>query len=402
MKLIFLTVALIAAIQPISAANEETGSRSLASVPPLSWDKALAQPKNLAGPDMNVHLLHVSGAGDWQEISPGAEGALGNIVAGDPTATANLPTGEHSLLLDLQDFYRVDSFAFRPRGAAGNLRLFAGDALHPPDSARWRQLGSEINFAGRETVEVNFPLEETSFVLIQLLVHTPGEAGPISLTGDLTVKDFRTEIPPVEEWDTADDASTRVELDLARLSSGGRVSHVGSGRPEDAYLIIDDDPGTEYEFPAESGDGLFLVQLSAAYPLTRASIAMNEMAGTIDVHLYENVPEALIEVTNQETTFLSVPSGYFETRAPDGRVELDTPASFARIPLPDSQARYILVRVVGDDSGENLRIGQFSLIGEVPREYLGRRPGESPTGPGPIVDIPVGPPDPPRLPIASP
>jgi len=190
--------------------------------------------------------------------------------------------------------------------------------------------------------------------------------------------------------------SKRVDYDFARASSGGKVAYVGSGSVETAYKIVDGDIKTFFNFDKAGEDALFIVSLAETYPVYQASIATDEAIQKVEIWTLSSYPSKLFRdqnATDEDTAKLVIPSEYLASRATAGRIDVpaDQDVNFLTIPLPDTTARYLLVRVVAKNPINTVKVGTFSVVGRVPTDYLGPAFVSPPTSEPPEVDPPITP-----------
>ena len=226
-----------------------------------------------------------------------------------------------------------------------------------------------------------------------------GEGDSLLLFGSPDSEATGEPIPPPEEWSETEDED-RAEFDFAQGISGGRVLYVNSGDTENTFQMVDGDAETYYEFEDTEGEAFFVVSLAEAYPIYRASITAKNAISRVQMWAFDKDPEVFF---NSEAGVSESGSGWnVMRRAPTGQIEVlesETLMSLT-IEIPETNARYLLVRVVAKNPSEPIEISRFRAIGSVPREYLGirndRSLGENQS------EAPEPPPDVPDIPPASP
>jgi hypothetical protein len=368
-------------------------------VPPMAERQAA---RDLASWTAGTRLFQSAAGSDWELVEPlmGSFGA-GNLQSNDPNALSILPMGKKDVLFQFNLLERVDRLTFRQQSAGGRVQVYAADAPYAVDSPRWRRLNDTNETGSESLVNLEFPLTSMRFLRMSFDYPAGGEVGPLFLSGDARIEKGGSPVPPPDQWPESDD---RVEFDFARLSSEGRIAYVGSGIAKDAYRMVDGDPTTFFEFAAVGQDTFFIVTLPETYPVFQASITTTAAIRAIDVWTFNNSPGELFakETDGGEAGELAIPSEYFSTHSPTGRVDApdDEEVTALTIPLPDSTARYMLVRVVGKYSDEPVQVTMFSVLGRVPRKYFGLR--DRPSFVPPPTSEPLNPTDPPRVNFASP
>ena len=319
------------------------------------------------------------------------------LLSPDPSASVELPDGKQDFLLEFDQLERVDRLALRQLSAGTVVRAYAGDAPYSSDSSSWRSLGGPTEASEGVPVKLSFPVNSTQFIRLSLELPDSGSVSPVFLPGIDLIEEESGRVPAPEEWP---DASDRREFDFARSAAGGRVAYVGSGEAEEAPRIVDGDPTTFFKFESAGQNGLFIVELAETYPVYQASIVTAEPISSVKIWSFPAHPDAF----RDETGGLSVPQAYFSQRPPTGQVEVpeDEDRDFVKIPLPETSARYLLVRVASRNLDRPTEISLFSVLGRVPREVLpyGRARAAASPDRTPRPTPPQT--DPPRIPVASP
>ena len=382
---------------------------ALDKVPESVWAQFLQQPKNLMDSRIGTQLFEVSGQGTWQPLPGIQSGSNGENPNFGSKPAQTLPLGEQNLLITLPDFYHVNRMAMKPDGLAGTLQVFTANAALPANSQQWQAAGPPVNITPGEPLQLDFPIQETGFLLMRMNVTQAGSLGSMSLTGDEPIGAFRPAIPPVSDWPPPSDVTNTIPFDFATLTAGARITHVGSGNSNEAAHLIDEDTETAYDFPAASGDAIFLVQLADDFPINSAAITMAASTGRIELYAYRILPDAIAREEGEagETGRLKLTAAFFETQIPVAFAEIEDPTDFVRIPFAEQRAKYILVRCIMNTPLEDFSVFQFSVIGPLPEiyeryffnpvtlevEFAEQAP--------PALEMINPTPDPPRLPPAS-
>lgn len=185
-------------------------------------------------------------------------------------------------------------------------------------------------------------------------------------------------VPPKEEWPDTPDL---VDYDFARKAAGGRIAYIGSGRSEEANRMVDGDQETYFDFENMGSDAFFVATLAENYPVIQASITAEAPLARVEVWALESYPRELMNETSGGESNMSpvLVRDFLAGRMPNGRVIVpeDEEINSLNIPLPETNARYLLVRVVGKDPTRPIRVNLFSAVGRIPREFLGNRMARS-------------------------
>lgn len=390
------------ALTPVASVN----GRQLVPVSPSEGRSVV---KDLASRTTGTLLFRSTSDGAWKPVSDASETTeVDNLQSPVPTAKVDLSPGAHNFLFAFNDVERVDRLAFRRQGGEGKVRVYAANAPYPLDSPRWQILKDAKVEADESLVDLNFPLTSTSHIRVSLDFPEGGEMSPLFLSSDMPEENGSAPVPPPEQWS---DSSDYAAFDFARLASGGRITYIGSGRGEEAQRMVDRDPATFFDFGTNEGEAFFLATLSEAYPVHQASITTMEAIGGVELWALESYPRELLSDAPEGPSrgTLELTPEFLSQRAQTGKVIVpeDEEVTSLNIPLPDTTARYLLVRVIGKDPDRPVQVNLFSVVGRVPREYLGNRAArrsrselvEPTPEPPPQKDLPR---IPPRIPIASP
>ncbi len=185
-------------------------------------------------------------------------------------------------------------------------------------------------------------------------------------------------VPPKDQWPDTPDL---VYYDFARKTAGGRIAYIGSGRSEEANRMVDGDQETYFDFENMGRGAFFVAALAENYPVIQASITAERALARVEVWTLETYPRELRNEPSEDESGMSpiLVRDFLAGRLPDGRVIVpdDEEVNSLNIPLPETNARYVLVRVVGKDPTRPIRVNLFSAVGRIPREYLGNRMARS-------------------------
>lgn len=221
-----------------------------------------------------------------------------------------------------------------------------------------------------------------------------GKGASVVLYRSASVENTGEPLPPPDEWPETQD---RADFDFAHLSSGGKVLYVSSNNTDKTFQMVDGAPDTFFDFGVSGGGAFFLVSLAETYPIYKASISTTKPIRRVEMWAFNSDPEEFFrsESSSSDSDVNADPSGILLRRAPTGQIDVsgDEDVTSLTISIPETTARYLLVRVVVKNSSDPIQVSLFSVFGDVPREYLGNRWG---------VDSPQPYPDAPQIPVASP
>lgn len=366
-----------------------------------------AAPRNFAPLTSGTLFSRGTPDGQWTPTyQPQETTDIDNFLNPDPTAQVDSQGGAQDYLFQFSDLKRLDRMAFQQNGTGGVIRIYAADAPYPADSPRWKSLNAESDTGSESIVDINFPLTSMRFMRVTVDYPEGGQLESMHLSGDALTEDNSEIVPPPEEWP---DSTERIDFDFARSAAGGRVTHIASGEPDDAYNITDGDPTTFHQFDPNEDGAYFKVALAEDYPVYEATISTDQPIRSVHVWLFTSFPDELLagEPDEGSNRGLNVSEGFLSQRQANGQIVVPDDEDVTRldVPLPDASVRYVLVKVIGKYSDQPVRVRGFSIKGRVPREYFSlpsdRSPDRRPAFDQPESETETDT-DPPQIPVASP
>ena len=378
----------------------------MAPVPDEAFAQALRDSKNLLRWHMGAQFHPAPWDADVAPIgwtTPDPPSAA-NILSDDISQRFTAAPGVTEFVIDLGEFYAVDRLLLRNLGTSGTIRLATANALLPPESRRWSQLGGDIVLDPQAAyLTRELPRQEVRFLRMRFAISGGGELGPFFLGGDLSIGDAAPSLPDSETL-YADPDATMVGLNLATIPIGARITHVSSGNPLDAPYLIDDDPESPFTFYLEDGDSIFVVAYPETYRFDRAVYLMESGRGTLELYGFTQLPDILTE--GEKTQTVRIPEEFFADREPAASLVIEEPTNFASMELNQLDARYMMVRWIGiNNPTPRFVVSKFAAIGSIPEQFAAYQvmqvftfasPETEPTPETTPTD------DPPRLPAASP
>lgn len=355
--------------------TQPTGLEPSENLKPVPSPPVGLQPLNLASEAAGAALLLRAPDGRWVDARSSSGAMTGDVITGfitaDPAQELELSAGKHEFLLKLNGLRNINRLSARLRGEGSSLRAYIADAPYGIDSSRWIRLPGPEGVGDSSTVDLDFPFNSAQCVRLSVEVPNGGRIGSLTVLGDVYVDPYAGSIPAPENWDNS---QVRVEYDFARSSSGGRVSYVESGSALEAFKIVDDDLSTSHKFDVADQDAFFIVELAENYPVFSASLVTTEPLLGAEVWTFSDHPANYLAgiSVSAHTGELTLAKQQIGKRKPTGRVivpELDE-TTLLTMPLPDSTARYMLVRVIGREAARPIEVSMFSVLGRVPRDVL--------------------------------
>jgi len=385
--------------QPESASGGRPEA-ALEDVPEEAYGESRKNPVNLLSWQMDIEVFRRDENGPWQPVDPAAEDGpawsrLFNQTGGAPV---ELPSGATDIAVKFKEPLVVDRLKMLSGGAAGRVSISQANALAPPDAKRWNRLGEPLEFSAGEAAETRFLPSEGQFVRLAFEVDEPGAVQAARMTGALTVGDVRREIPDYDEWPAKRANDKWTTFDFAAQTAGGRITHVSEGRLLDAVNINDEELNTTYTFPEpkeENESFYFLTELNSQYPVAQAILNMAPNSGRMRLFAFSEIPDTIRATESAgegRLGRLEVSEAFAEEHRPAAVIEADEPENVLQAEFEETLARYFLVEWTPkppEERSEPLRlvVRNFSLIGEIPREFgrfrgMGAGARASPVGGG--------------------
>jgi hypothetical protein len=81
------------------------------------------------------------------------------------------------------------------------------------------------------------------------------------------------------------------DVDLAKVSAGGKIMLISSGPRGGGFRAIDDDHRTTFRFSSDDPQPTLIVQLVETRPVHRVSVVLGSQAAKIDVYLLNELPK---------------------------------------------------------------------------------------------------------------
>jgi len=274
----------------LNAAEEPSVDRY--RVPDASESQLDAIPKNLARWHMGASLI-LTENDQFQRIQVPDVGFFDESVflSDNSALTFSISRGEHNYIIDFGQFMTVSRFFLMNESAAGSLQLLSCDTLEPVNSEKWRPLTTVVEFDKGVIPSIAFSEVETRYVMVRFNIITEGLIGNFGATGPLTINQTKIEFGKGEEDDEVQKVqSPLIDYDFAGAHTGTRVVYVSGGSIADIFNLMDEDPTTNYNFPAGEESILILDLRKATQMRTVTSQFNTPVSGTLQVYMTDTLP----------------------------------------------------------------------------------------------------------------
>ena len=320
----------------------------LQKVPPLTVEQAPAYPENLARYPLGAQV----------EISPKSDSAgEAALLAGDPTATYAIGSGTTTMLVSLARIDNIDSISFLNQGAKGHVTIATSNAKLAADSPQWNNIG-EQDLSG-ENVKVKVGPSEAKYLKLTFNVNEPGRIADLGVYSTPTVAAFT--MPRKSE------SVGMVSYNLTNLHAKARAVYVSSGEDvKQANNMIDDQPGTVYNFAPPDAAPTAVVDLGKVTKLRRISALYSPVRGTLEFYVLQSLPGGPQAASAKS---LQLDDAALAGMHRVGSVT-DDGAGRAAVDFPETTGRYILLKWTPAEPGSAFSIAEIAAFGNEKRENL--------------------------------
>jgi hypothetical protein len=347
------SVALVA-LTTIALANHSSAAELvLQKVPPLTVEQAPAYPENLARYPLGAQV----------EITPKADPAAeAALLAGDPTAGYNLPNGATTVLVSLGKIENIDSVSFLNQGAKGHVSIATSKAKLPADSPQWNSI-AEQDLTG-DALKVKVGPSEAKYLKLTFNVNEAGRIADLGIYSTPTVAAFTM---PRTRKDEKSERIAMVSYNVTDLHARARAVYVSSGEDvKQANNMIDDQPGTVYNFAPPDAAPTAVVDLGKATKLRRISALYSPGRGTLDFYVLQSLPGGPQTASAKS---LQLDEAAIAGMQRVGSIT-DDGSGRAAVDFPETTGRYILLKWTPAEPGSAFSVAEIAAFGNERRENL--------------------------------
>jgi hypothetical protein len=327
----------------------------LQKVPPLTVEQAPAYPENLARYALGARV----------EIAPNT-GAAGEaaLLAGDPTAGYDIGNGTTTVFVSLTKIENIDSVSFLDQGAKGHVAIAASNAKLPADSPEWNTI-AEQDLTG-DAVKVKIGPSEAKYLKLTFNVNEPGRIADLGIYSTPTVAAFTMPRPRQGDSGKSENVAM-VGYNLTDLHARARAVYVSSGDDvKQANNMIDDQPGTVYNFAPPDSAPTAIVDLGKITKLRRISALYSHAHGTVDFYVLQTLPGG--------PQASSAKNLQLDDAALKGMQRVgsftDDGSGRAAVDFPETTGRYILLKWTPAEPGNAFSVAEIAAFGNEKRENL--------------------------------
>jgi len=327
----------------------------LQKVPPLTVEQAPAYPENLARYALGAQL----------EINPKADPiSEAALLAGDPTTGCAIGSGTTTILVSLSRIENIDTVSFLDQSATGHLTIAISNAKLPADSPHWNNIAAQ-DLTG-EPVKVKIGPSEAKYLKLTFDVKEPGRIADLGIYSTPNVAAFT--MPHSRKAESSKSESVAmVNYNLTDLHARARAIYVSSGDDlKQANNMIDDQPGTVYNFAQPDAAPSAIVDLGKVTKLRRISALYSPARGTMEFYVLQSLPGGSQAVSAKS---LQLDEAALSAMQRVGSVS-DDGTGRAAVDFPETTGRYILLKWRPSEPGSTFAVAEIAAFGNEKRENL--------------------------------
>ena len=268
------------------------GSVDLYRVPEMSKSVLERVPKNVARWHMGATLV-LTKDNQFQRIQVPDVGYFEESVflSDNSALTYTIEAGTHNYIVDLGQFMRISRFFLNNQTAAGKMQLLACDTLEDVDSRAWIPLTGEVEFEPKMIPEAEFPEVETRYIMVRLNIAKSGTIGNFGAMGPIMITEAEFSLGKGEsEEELVQAQSPVIDYDFSSAYTGTRIAYISGGPIDQILNLIDEDPTTQYAFPAGEECVIIVDMRKGTQVRTFAAQYMTKASGLVQVYFVDNLP----------------------------------------------------------------------------------------------------------------
>ena len=330
----------------------------LQKVPPLTVEQAPAYPENLARYEAGAQVE----AGPQSNPASALQLTFNNtaeaaLLCGDPTVGYALNSGTTTLLISLPKVENIDSVSFLNSGAKGQLTIATANAKLPADSPQWNTVAQQ-DLTG-DTVKAKVGPSEAKYVRLTFNVSDAGHIADLGIYSTPTVAAFANP-RALKAAPGHSETVALIAYNLTDLHAKARAVYVSSGDDlKQANNMLDDQPGTVYNFAAPDTAPTAIVDLGKVTKLRRISALYSPSRGKLDFYVLQSIPGAA-QGTSAKT--LQLDSSALAGLQPVGSVN-DDGTGHAAVDFPETTGRYVMLRWTPAELGTPFAVAEIAAFG---------------------------------------
>lgn len=264
----------------------------LQKAPPLTIEQAPAYPENLARYHFGAEVTALPHSGSTAKLELSSNGVDQNaseaaLLCDDPTIGYQLPAGQSSILVSLANIENIQQISLLNEGAKGSLTIALSNADVPANSAEWREVKRNVITDGPVTANVG--PGEAKYVKLTFDITTPGRIAAFGVYATPAVSDFTMPRPRKISFTNESPAFALVNYNFTDLHMRARGLYASSGDLKQVNKMIDDQPGTAYQFAPGDSEPTAVIDLGRERTLSRISAIYAAQPGSVDFYVLNSL-----------------------------------------------------------------------------------------------------------------
>ncbi len=174
------------------------------------------------------------------------------LLMDDDTLSCPLREGETTFIITFPKTSLLDRFTFLNENAAaeGEMKIAVSNYRLAPESPKWTEVNGSVAFSRKRLFNLSMVGVEARYVKLSFRVQRSGRIAALGLYGGESLKDFSARKHRIRISNTT--AVSRIEdmlnFNFANFYAQARVVFVSSGVEPSSRRMIDDHPGTAFQF----------------------------------------------------------------------------------------------------------------------------------------------------------
>jgi hypothetical protein len=265
----------------------------LQKAPPLTVEQAPSYPENVAryhfGADIQTLPVR-SSTGSLELSSNGADRntSAAALLCDDPSTGYELPAGESTILVSLANIENIESVSLLNEGTQGSLTIATSNADVSAASPEWHQLEQRAMTDGALTSKIG--PGEAKYVRLTFKITQPGRIASFGVYATPAISDFTMPRPRKLSFESGSDGFALINDNFTDLHLRARALYTSSGDLKKVNQMIDDQPGTAYQFAAGDSSPTAVIDLGRERTITRISAIHAAQPGSVDFYVLNQLP----------------------------------------------------------------------------------------------------------------
>ncbi|MEO8044349.1 MAG: hypothetical protein ABI674_05535 [Spartobacteria bacterium] len=353
----------------------------LQKAPPLTIRQAPEYPENLARYHFGADVKATPGGESLAKLQLSANGQDQNtsasaLLCDDPTTGYRLPAGKSSILVSLPNIENIQSVSFLNDGAKGEMAITISNADVPENSPEWHRIDGGVLAQGAVATKVG--PGEAKYVKLSFNITQPGRIAAFGVFATPAISDFTMPRPRKVSFEENSESFALINFNFSDVHAKARALYVSSGDVNRVNAMIDDQPGTAYQFAHDDAAPTAVIDLGRERNLSRLSAIYASQSGSVDFYVLNHLPvDASGEAAATEGSVqqianvvqgaelppsLKISEQAFAGLKPVGSV-VSTGEGRASVNFPEITGRYVMLKWHPAARGESFSIAQVAAFG---------------------------------------